>query len=191
MFTPSGRRGGDCQPGAEDTRQGGNRQTRPDVSWQSRQSHISKQMNQRDKLRSRETLQPRSQPREIKSQSLRLKEPVGVEAVGGNHSPTWEFVGKNHRVLEQPPSPDPPWNQHQKDPISLWEMGEMTEIQPRDEQSILSPPGPLARVWWQNRGKSECYDRWNKGNQQWKEGNWDSNQRLRWEEENKHSTKTE
>ena len=47
-----------------------------------------------------ERLQLRFRFREIKSQSLRLKEPMGVEAVGGNASFTRDFNGKTHRVLE-------------------------------------------------------------------------------------------
>ena len=47
-----------------------------------------------------ERLQLRFRFREIKSQSLGLKEPVGFEAVGGNPSLTGELVGKTHRVLE-------------------------------------------------------------------------------------------
>ena len=54
------------------------------------------------------TVQPRLQCREIKSQSLGLKEPVGFEAVGGNPSLTGELVGKTHRVLEHA-HPPPTW----------------------------------------------------------------------------------
>ena len=50
-------------------------------------------------------------------------------------------------------------------------------------------------IWSRNRGRSEGPGKWNKekctGNQQWWEGNQDSNQWLESEERNKHSTSTE
>ena len=50
-------------------------------------------------------------------------------------------------------------------------------------------------VWMQNRGRGEGYAKWNRekytGNQQWQEGNRDSNQWSGPEGRNKHSTRTE
>ena len=46
----------------------------------------------------------------------------------------------------------------------------------------------IGSVWSQNRGKSEGYEKWNKekciGNQQWREGNQDSNRQFGAEERN-------
>ena len=54
--------------------------------------------------------------------------------MGESPSFTGEFIGETHRVLECTQT-QPPRNQHQKGPIRLWEVGEMTESQPRAEQS--------------------------------------------------------
>ena len=70
---------------------------------------------------------PGLQCAEIKPQNLWLKSPVGVEAAAGETpSLTGEFIGETHRVLEHPQN-HPPRNQHQKGPISLWVVGEVTE----------------------------------------------------------------
>ena len=49
-------------------------------------------------------------------------------------------------------------------------------------------------VWLQNRGKNEDYEKWKKGkltgNQQWWEGNWDSDQWFGAEGRKKHPTRT-
>ena len=62
---------------------------------------------------------------EIKPQDLGLKKPVGVEVAGETLSLTGEFVGETHRVLECTQT-YPPGNQHQKGPICLWVLGEVT-----------------------------------------------------------------
>ena len=69
---------------------------------------------------------------EIKPQSFRLKKPVGVEVGRESLSLTVEFTGETHRVLEHIQN-HPPRNQHQKGPMCLWVVGEVTESQPRAE----------------------------------------------------------
>ena len=67
---------------------------------------------------------------------------VGVKVAGKTPSLTEEFVGETHRVLECI-QPHPPGNQHQKGPICLWAVREVTESQPRAEKAALFPLGPL------------------------------------------------
>ena len=47
---------------------------------------------------------------------------------------TGEFVRETHRVLEHTQT-HPHWNQHQKGPICLWVVGEVTESQWRVQQA--------------------------------------------------------
>ena len=51
---------------------------------------------------------------------------------------TGEFIGEAHRVLECTKT-QPPGNQHQKGPICLWIVEEVTESQPRAQQVSLFP----------------------------------------------------
>ena len=68
---------------------------------------------------------------------------MGVEAVVvETPNLTGEFIGETHRVLEHTQA-DLPRNQHQKGPICLWVVGEVTESQQRVEQVALIPLGPL------------------------------------------------
>ena len=70
---------------------------------------------------------------------------MGVEAAAGETpSLTGEFVGETHRVLECTQN-HPPGNQHQKGPICLWVVEEVTENQLRAEQEALFPLRPLPR----------------------------------------------
>ena len=66
----------------------------------------------------RQTHDPGLQRREIEPQNLRLKTPVGVEAVGETPSLTGELVGETHRVLECTQTHTPE-NQNQEGPICL------------------------------------------------------------------------
>ena len=71
---------------------------------------------------------------------------MGVEAASGKTpSLTGEFVGEAHRGLEYTIN-HPPRNKHQKGPICLWIVGEMTENQRRVEQAALFPLGPLPHI---------------------------------------------
>ena len=63
---------------------------------------------------------------------------MGFAAVGETPSLTGEFAGETHRVLECTQT-HPPENQHQKGPICLLEVGEVTESQPRAKQVALFP----------------------------------------------------
>ena len=81
---------------------------------------------------------PEFQPREIKPQNLWLKKPVGVAAVGETPSLTGEFVGETHRVLECTQT-HPPGNQHQKGPICLWVVGEVTKSSTKTQASSTVP----------------------------------------------------
>ena len=61
---------------------------------------------------------------------------------GETPSLTEEFVGGTHRVLEHTQT-HPPRNQHQKDPIYLWVVEEVTESQQRAKQVAVFPLGPF------------------------------------------------
>ena len=77
-----------------------------------------------------------------KASKLLTEKPVGVEVVGETPSLTGEFIGEIHRVLECTQT-HPPRNQHQKGPICLWVVQEVTESCLRAEQVALFPLGPL------------------------------------------------
>ena len=69
---------------------------------------------------------------------------MGVEAAAGDTpSLTGEFIGETHRVIELTQY-HPPWNQHQKGPICLWVVEELTESWAGAEQAdySLSDPSP-------------------------------------------------
>ena len=69
------------------------------------------------------------------SKSLAVKT-CEVAAVGETPSLTREFIGETHRVLEHT-QPHPPRNQHEKGPIFLWVVGEVTESWPRAKKAAL------------------------------------------------------
>ena len=63
----------------------------------------------------------------VPAQGNKASKPVEVVAlVGEIPSLTREFVGETHRVPECTQT-YPPGNQHQKGPIYLWVVGEVTE----------------------------------------------------------------
>ena len=61
--------------------------------------------------------------------------------LGETPSLTGEFIGETHRVLECTQT-YPPWNQHQKGPICLWIVEEVTESWWRAKKEALFPLGP-------------------------------------------------
>ena len=61
-----------------------------------------------------------------------------VAMTGETPSLTGESFREIHRVLERTQT-HPPGNQHQKGPIFLWVVREVTESWPRDEQEGLFP----------------------------------------------------
>ena len=65
--------------------------------------------------------------------------------VGETPSLTGEFIGETHRVLECTQA-HPPTNQHQKAPICLWIVEEVTESQLRAEQAASFPLRPLFHI---------------------------------------------
>ena len=65
----------------------------------------------------------------------------GIAAVVETPSLTGEFIGETHRVLEHTQT-HPPGTQHQKGPICLWVVGEVTESPMRAQQVALFPLGP-------------------------------------------------
>ena len=69
---------------------------------------------------------PGFQHGKIKPQNLWLKKLEGVVTAGETPSLTEEFIGETHRVLERTQN-HPPTNQHQKDPICLWVVEEVTK----------------------------------------------------------------
>ena len=74
---------------------------------------------------------------------------MGDAVVGEMPSPTGEFVGETHRVLECTQT-HPPGNQHQKSPICLWVAGEVTESGARAKQGTLFPLRPLPCIHCHN-----------------------------------------
>ena len=70
------------------------------------------------------------------------KKTVRVEVAGETRSLTGEFLGETHSGLDSTQN-HPLGNQHQKDPICLWVVAEMTESQQRAEQTELFPLRPL------------------------------------------------
>ena len=80
----------------------------------------------------------------------KASKPLTVKHCGGcgsgrNSQSLGEFIRETHRVLEHTP-----WNQHQKGPISLWVVEEVTENLPRAEQMELFPLGPLPNIQCHN-----------------------------------------
>ena len=78
---------------------------------------------------------------------------MGAEAVGEIPSLTGEFIGETHRVLEHTQN-HPPGNQHEKGPICLWVVEEVTESLPRAEKwhFSLSDHFPIDRPQCSNMG---------------------------------------
>ena len=72
----------------------------------------------------------------IKPQNLWLWKPVGVGVAGETPNLTGEFTGETHRILGHKQT-HPPTNQHQKGPICLCVVGEVTESQQRAKQVAL------------------------------------------------------
>ena len=75
---------------------------------------------------------------------------MGVEAAGETPSLTGEVVGETHRGLEWTQT-HPPGNQHQKGPLCLWVVEEVTESWLRVEQVALFLLGPLPHVQHHNK----------------------------------------
>ena len=67
---------------------------------------------------------------------------MGFVVAGETPSLTGEFIGETHRVLEITQT-HPPGIQHQKSPICLWVVEEVTESHPRAKQVALFFLGPL------------------------------------------------
>ena len=77
---------------------------------------------------------------------------MGVAAMGETPSLTGEFTGETHRVLECTQN-HPPGNQHQKGPICLQVVEEVTESQLRADQVALFPLRPLPHMQHYNAAK--------------------------------------
>ena len=87
----------------------------------------------------RQTAQSRVPLQGNKASNLLLKTPLEVEvAVGETPSLTGEFVEETHRALEHTQT-HPPGIQHQKGPICLWVVEEVTESGARAKQMLLFP----------------------------------------------------
>ena len=76
------------------------------------------------------------------SKPLTEKITVGIDMAGETPSLTGEFAGETHGVLECTQI-HPPGNQHQKGPICLWVVVEVTKSLQRPEQVALFPLIPL------------------------------------------------
>ena len=78
---------------------------------------------------------------------------MGVAVVGETSSLTGEFIGETHRVLEHTQN-HPSRNQHQKGPICLWVLEEVTKTQLKAEQAPLfplrTPPPPHQLIQHRN-----------------------------------------
>ena len=70
---------------------------------------------------------------------------VEVATEGEALNLTREFVRETHRVLEHTQN-HPPRNQHQKGPVCLWVVEEVTESWQRAEQVALFPLRPLLHI---------------------------------------------
>ena len=77
----------------------------------------------------------------------------GVVAAGETPSLAGGFTGETHRVLECTQT-HPPRNQHQKVPVCLWEVGEMTEScqEPSKQHCSLLDPSPTYSITTQRSG---------------------------------------
>ena len=69
-------------------------------------------------------------------------------AAGETPSLIREFIGETHRAQEY--TQNPYRTQHQKGPIYLWVVQEVTESQWRAKQAALLPPRPLPHIQPQN-----------------------------------------
>ena len=74
---------------------------------------------------------------------------MGVSAVGETPKITGKFIGETHRVLECTQT-HPLGNLHQKGPICLWVVEEVTEHQLRAKQVVLFPLRPLPHIQHHN-----------------------------------------
>ena len=99
------------------------------------------QINQEGQLESEQTVQHR-----VSVQGNKASTPLALKVCGGcgsgkNSQPHGkEIIRETHRVLEPTQNP---WNQHQKGSSCKWVEEEVTESQPRAEQVVLLPLGPL------------------------------------------------
>ena len=84
----------------------------------------------------RQTVQPRVPVRGKEASKPLTEKPVGVEMAGETLRLTGEFVGEIHMLLEHTQN-HPPRNQHQKGPICLWVLAEVTESWPRAQKVAL------------------------------------------------------
>ena len=89
---------------------------------------------------------------DINPQNLWLENPIGVESLGETPNLTGEFVREIHRVLECTQI-HLPRNQHQKGPICLWVVGEVTESWLRAQQAAFFPLSPLPHIQCHNTVK--------------------------------------
>ena len=95
------------------------------ICWRTGQSHICVWINWEEQLGSEtESATQGSSMRKKGTKPLNVK-PVEVVAAGDTPSLTREFVGDTHRVLEHTQN-HPLGNQHQKGPICLWVVEEVT-----------------------------------------------------------------
>ena len=74
---------------------------------------------------------------------------MGLVVAGETPSLAEELVGEAHRALECTQT-HPPGNPHQKGPICLWVVGEVSESQLRAEQVPLFSLGPLPHIQHHN-----------------------------------------
>ena len=93
-----------------------------------------------------------SKPLAIKSSGVCGSRRNSQPAAGETPSLTGEFVGETHRVLEGTRTHRPK-NQHQKSPICLWVVGEVTESKTRAQQAARFPLGPLPHIQSRNAAK--------------------------------------
>ena len=99
----------------------------------------------------RQTAQPRVPLWGNKASKPLTEKPVRVAAARETPGLTGESVGEIHKVLECTQT-HPPRNHHEKYPICLWVVGEVTESQLRDEKVALFPLRPLPHIQHQKVG---------------------------------------
>ena len=138
-----GRKGRDARLGREDSWW--------NSGWQTLWSHICSHKTGGPKWERNRPHDLRAPGWEIKPQSTVIENPLGVEAATGETPGlTAEFVGETHRVPEHRQA-HPHGSQHQKDPLCLWVVGEVTESRATAEQAALFPLWPLPHTQHQTQ----------------------------------------
>ena len=143
------RQAGGADTGSWVERTHGNMAAGQGNSWKSGQSHICMQIKQEEQLGSK--TDHTNQGSSMGKQNLKTTEQKNLWGFRcqENSQSQGGLFGETHRLLERTQN-HWPRNQHQKGPICLWVLEEMTESQRRAEQGALFPLGPLPHIQHHN-----------------------------------------